>query len=80
MNDNRLHLTVIQPIQSVADAELALTSPGSWVKYSHGGAAWRERSGPMPGTWAFTAMIMAEGDDSGFDWDRWKDEMKESEY
>lgn len=36
--------------------------------------------GPPPGTWAFTARIMAEGDDSGFDWDRWKDEMKEFGY
>jgi hypothetical protein len=28
--------------------------------------------------WALTAAIMAEGDDSGFDWDAWKDEMKET--
>jgi hypothetical protein len=33
--------------------------------------------GPAPGTWAFTARLMAQGDDSGFDWDAWKDEMKE---
>ncbi len=32
---------------------------------------------PAPGTWADVARIMAEGDDSGFDWDAWKDEMKE---
>ena len=32
---------------------------------------------PQPGTWAATARIMAQGDDSGFDWDAWKDEMKE---
>ena len=30
------------------------------------------------GTWAQTARIMAQGDDSGFDWDAWKDEMKEA--
>lgn len=33
--------------------------------------------GPQPGTWAYTARMMAEGDTSGFDWDAWKDEMKE---
>ena len=33
--------------------------------------------GPQPGTWAFTARMMAAGDNSGFDWDAWKDEMKE---
>ena len=32
---------------------------------------------PQTGTWAATARIMAQGDDSGFDWDAWKDEMKE---
>jgi glutamate mutase epsilon subunit len=32
---------------------------------------------PQPGTWAATARIMAEGDDSGFDWDEWKDRMKD---
>jgi len=35
--------------------------------------------GPPPGSWAATARIMAQGDDSGFDWDRWKDEMKEKD-
>ena len=30
------------------------------------------------GTFAATARLMAQGDDSGFDWDTWKDEMKES--
>jgi len=34
-------------------------------------------AGPQPGTWAHTARMMAEGDDSGFDWDAWKDEMKD---
>jgi len=38
-----------------------------------------EDNGPAIGTWAFTARMMAEGDDSGFDWDAWKDEMKDRE-
>jgi len=37
----------------------------------------KETRGPAPGSWAATARMMAQGDDSGFDWDRWKDEMKE---
>ena len=32
---------------------------------------------PQLGTWAATARLMAEGDDSGFDWDEWKDRMKD---
>jgi hypothetical protein len=32
---------------------------------------------PPPGSWASVARICAQGDDSGFDWDAWKDEMKE---
>ena len=32
---------------------------------------------PPVGTWASVARMMAAGDDSGFDWDAWKDEMKE---
>jgi hypothetical protein len=32
---------------------------------------------PQPGTWAYTARVMASMDDSGFDWDAWKDEMKD---
>ena len=32
---------------------------------------------PPAGTWAATARIMSQGDDSGFDWDAWKDEMKD---
>jgi hypothetical protein len=33
---------------------------------------------PAPGTYAFTARLMAScGPDDGFDWDAWKDEMKE---
>ena len=31
---------------------------------------------PPAGTWAATARMMAEGDNSGLDWDAWKDEMK----
>ena len=33
-------------------------------------------SEPPPGTWAATARMLAQGDDSGFDWDMWKEEMK----
>ena len=32
---------------------------------------------PPAGTWASTARLMAKGDNSGFDWDAWKDQMKE---
>jgi len=32
---------------------------------------------PPPGSWAETAWLMAQEDDDGFDWDLWKDEMKE---
>jgi hypothetical protein len=34
--------------------------------------------GPEPGTWAMVAQLMAELD-PGFDWDSWKDEMKDLE-
>ena len=34
-------------------------------------------SGPQPGTWAHTAKLMSSMDDDGFDWDAWKDEMKD---
>lgn len=40
------------------------------------------RCTPIPGTYAFTAMMMAKlgvGAEEGFDWDAWKDEMKERE-
>ncbi len=37
-----------------------------------------EDSGPQPGTWAYTARMMSQCDDSDFDWDAWKDEMKEA--
>lgn len=34
---------------------------------------------PAPWTWAATARMMAQSfPDDGFDWDRWKDEMKEA--
>ncbi len=34
---------------------------------------------PEPHTWAAVARFMAEHDDSDFDWDAWKDQMKEAE-
>jgi len=35
---------------------------------------------PPLGSWAATARMMAScGDGDGFDWDQWKDEMKERE-
>ena len=37
----------------------------------------REATEPPAGSYAATARIMAEDDDSGFDWDLWKEEMKE---
>src|SRR5271166_4590411 len=33
---------------------------------------------PPVGSWASVARMMAAGDDSGFDWDAWKDQMKEA--
>ena len=36
-------------------------------------------SGPPVGSWAHVAQIMAQVDDSGFDWDAWKDQMKDEE-
>ena len=38
-------------------------------------------SKPPPGSWADVARMMAaiSADDDGVDWDRWKDEMKESD-
>ena len=32
---------------------------------------------PPAGSWADVARMMASDDDSGFDWDAWKDQMKE---
>jgi len=32
---------------------------------------------PQPGTLAATARLMASMDDSGFDWDAWKEQMKD---
>ena len=35
---------------------------------------------PALGSWAATARMMAScGNDDGFDWDQWKDEMKDRE-
>ena len=34
---------------------------------------------PPAGSWASVARIMAAGDDSDFDWDAWKDQMKEAD-
>ena len=39
--------------------------------------------GPEVGTWAHTAQAMASlgvGSEEGFDWDQWKDEMKEGDF
>lgn len=35
---------------------------------------------PPVGSWASVARMMAAGDDSGFDWDAWKDQMKEQDF
>ena len=35
---------------------------------------------PPLGSWADVARMMAQGDDSGFDWDAWKDERKEESH
>jgi hypothetical protein len=35
---------------------------------------------PPPGSWADVARMMAEGDESGFDWDAWKDSMKDFDW
>lgn len=35
---------------------------------------------PLVGTWASVARMMADGDDSGFDWDAWKDQMKDESW
>ena len=59
-----------KPVQS--DAWYQNDSPAGECK-GDGGSL----SGPPPGSWAATARMMAQNDDSGFDWDRWKDEMKE---
>lgn len=37
-----------------------------------------ENVGPEPGTYAYTARLMAEIF-PGYDWDQWKDEMKEAD-
>jgi hypothetical protein len=35
---------------------------------------------PPVGSWADVARTMAQDDDSGMDWDAWKDQMKESDF
>ncbi len=35
---------------------------------------------PPPGSWADIARMMSQGDDSGFDWDAWKDEQKMADW
>lgn len=59
--------------------------PGSWddpdglPSTSDEEKAWESHveSKCHAGSWADVARMMAAGDDSGFDWDAWKDEMKE---
>lgn len=34
---------------------------------------------PPPGSWAAVARMMAADDDSGFDWDAWKERAKEGD-
>lgn len=36
-----------------------------------------QENGPIPGTYAFTAMVMARMMPD-YDWDAWKDEMKDA--
>ena len=60
---------VIIANEKAVKAEPARVEPQSWHPLSDALRA---------GTFAATARLMAQGDDSGFDWDAWKDEMKES--
>jgi hypothetical protein len=63
---------------SVTPAEKKPLKPmQSDVWYQNAAPKTKAPKGPPPGSWAATARMMAQGDDSGFDWDRWKDEMKE---
>ena len=48
----------------------------NWGQESHVEIAEKMGLQPLPGSFAATARMMAKGDDSGFDWDIWKDEMK----
>ena len=34
---------------------------------------------PHPTSWAAVARLMAQDDDSDFDWDQWKDQMRDRE-
>jgi hypothetical protein len=49
----------------------------AWVDAHEADAAEQAPTEPPAGSWAAVARIMAQDDDSGFDWDAWKDEMKE---
>ena len=60
---------VIIANEKAVKAEPARVEPQSWHPLS---------DALRSGTFAATARLMAQGDDSGFDWDAWKDEMKES--
>ena len=60
---------VIIANEKAAKAEPTRVEPQSWHPLS---------DALKSGTFAATARLMAQGDDSGFDWDTWKDEMKES--
>jgi hypothetical protein len=48
------------------------------------GAVWNSHAdccGPTPDSYAATARMMAGlGGNDGFDWDQWKDEMKDGEF
>lgn len=40
-----------------------------------------DANAPPPGSWAETARFMASlGGDDGFDWDDWKDRMKDGDF
>ena len=69
------HLAAIEAsrIEQESESEFDLDGNGTGPSLAKQGIT----DGPQPGTWAWTARAMAEGDTSGFDWDAWKDEMKE---
>jgi len=57
----------------------------STVENCRTGAIWNHHEacqpGPTPDSYAATARMMASlGGDDGFDWDQWKDEMKERDF
>ena len=67
------HLAAIDASRVEQEPEFDLDGNGTGPSLAEQGIT----DGPQPGTWAYTARLMAENDDSGFDWDAWKDEMKE---